>query len=59
MTMNAITQVLVFFGVLLALVKPLGWYMARVFEGKPFGLGPFPRSCGTVHISTLRCSTNR
>lgn len=34
-------------GLLLALVKPLGWYMARVYEGKPCGLdrlvGPLER----------------
>jgi len=48
MTTNAILQVLVFFVVLLALAKPLGWYMARVYEGKPFGLdrllGPIERA---------------
>ncbi len=48
MTTNAILQVLVFFVVLLALAKPLGWYMARVYEGKPFGLdrlfGPVERA---------------
>ncbi|MDI3466344.1 MAG: potassium-transporting ATPase A chain [Nitrospira sp.] len=48
MTMNAVVQVLVFVGVLLALVKPLGWYMARVYEGKPVGLdcllGPVERT---------------
>jgi K+-transporting ATPase ATPase A chain len=27
-----------FVAVLLALVKPLGWYMARVYQGEPFGL---------------------
>jgi len=31
-------QVLFFFGVLLACVKPLGWYMGRVYEAKPCGL---------------------
>ena len=36
--MSASLQVLLFFGVLLALVKPLGWYMARVYEGRPCGL---------------------
>jgi|CXWL01.1.fsa_nt_gi K+-transporting ATPase ATPase A chain len=41
MTTNVILQVLVYFVVLLALVKPLGWYMARVYEGKPFGLDRF------------------
>ncbi|MGQ0556402.1 MAG: potassium-transporting ATPase subunit KdpA [Nitrospiraceae bacterium] len=48
MTTNAILQVFVFFVVLLALAKPLGWYMARVYEGKPFGLdrllGPVERA---------------
>ncbi|MBK9308353.1 MAG: potassium-transporting ATPase subunit KdpA [Nitrospira sp.] len=48
MTTNAILQVLVYFVVLLALVKPLGWYMARVYEGKPCGLdrllGPVERA---------------
>src|SRR3954447_14654060 len=27
----------VFLGVLIALVKPLGWYMARVYRGEPCG----------------------
>ena len=40
MATNAILQVIVFFAALLALVKPLGWYMARVYEGKPCGLDP-------------------
>ncbi|CUS39396.1 potassium-transporting ATPase subunit KdpA [Candidatus Nitrospira nitrificans] len=48
MTMQALLQVLVFFVVLLALATPLGWYMARVYEGKPFGLdlllGPMERA---------------
>lgn len=48
MTMNAILQALVLFIVLLALAKPLGWYMARVYEGKPFLLdrllGPAERA---------------
>jgi len=48
MTMNAILQVLMFFVVLLALVKPLGWYMARVYDGQPFCvdrlLGPVERA---------------
>ncbi|MGC4096913.1 MAG: potassium-transporting ATPase subunit KdpA [Nitrospira sp.] len=38
MTMNATLQVLVFLAVLLALVKPLGWYMSRVYKGLPCGL---------------------
>jgi len=35
MTDIAILQLVLFFLVLLALVKPLGWYMAQVYEGKP------------------------
>jgi K+-transporting ATPase ATPase A chain len=47
MTGNMQLQMLVYLAALLLLVKPLGWYMARVFEGKPFGLdhilGPVER----------------
>ena len=39
MTTNAVLQIGLFLAVLLLLVKPLGWYMARVYEGKPCGLG--------------------
>lgn len=35
MTWQGWLQILLYLGVLLALVKPLGLYMARVFEGKP------------------------
>jgi potassium-transporting ATPase potassium-binding subunit len=38
MTANAWTQLLIYLGVLLAAVKPLGWYMARVYQGQPCGL---------------------
>jgi hypothetical protein len=54
MTGNGILQLVVYFGVLLLLAKPLGVYMARVYEGTPSGLdlvlGPverlFYRICG-------------
>ncbi|MGC1454059.1 MAG: potassium-transporting ATPase subunit KdpA [Nitrospirota bacterium] len=54
MTGNDIVQIVLFFGVLWLLAKPLGVYMARVYEGKPSGLdrvlGPverlFYRICG-------------
>jgi K+-transporting ATPase ATPase A chain len=54
MTGNDIVQIVLYFGVLLLLAKPLGVYMARVYEGRPFGLdrvlGPverfFYRVCG-------------
>src|SRR5579885_2903667 len=38
MTANAWTQLLLYLAVLLAAVKPLGWYMARVYQGQPCGL---------------------
>ena len=37
MTANGWMQLLVFLGVLLAAVKPLGWYMARVYQGRMAG----------------------
>ncbi len=47
MTWNSAVQVILYMGVLLALVKPLGAYMARVYEGKCVGidkvLGPVER----------------
>jgi len=47
MTTNALLQIGLYFVVLLALAKPLGAYMAQVYEGKPFGLdrvlGPVER----------------
>ncbi|MCY2950831.1 MAG: potassium-transporting ATPase subunit KdpA [Planctomycetota bacterium] len=47
MTVNGFIQVVVYLGLLLALVKPLGAYMARVYEGKPVllegVLGPVER----------------
>jgi K+-transporting ATPase ATPase A chain len=54
MTGNDILQLALYFGILLFLAKPLGVYMARVYEGQPSGLdrllGPverlFYRICG-------------
>ena len=54
MTANNILQIILYFGVLLLLAKPLGLYMARVYENQPFVLdrvlGPveriFYRVCG-------------
>ena len=34
MSSNGLLQIALFLGVLLASAKPLGWYMARVYEGK-------------------------
>src|SRR5262245_52767264 len=38
MNVSAWIQLGLYLGLLLALVKPLGWYMARVFQGQPCGL---------------------
>ncbi len=38
MTANSLAQIGLYFLLLLALVKPLGWYMARVYQGQPIGL---------------------
>jgi K+-transporting ATPase ATPase A chain len=47
MTANGVFQLVLYVVVLLALAKPLGGYMARVYEGRPFGLdrvlGPVER----------------
>ena len=55
MTANGYVQLILFMVVLLALVKPLGWYMAQVYTGQSVGLNrllsPFEqliyRLCGT------------
>ena len=38
MTANAWIQLGIYLAILVALVKPLGWYMARVYQGQPCGL---------------------
>jgi potassium-transporting ATPase potassium-binding subunit len=38
MTGNACVQILIYFGLLIAAVKPLGWYMARVYQSQPCGM---------------------
>jgi potassium-transporting ATPase potassium-binding subunit len=47
MTANGIAQILLYMVVLLVLVRPLGAFMARVYQGKPTGLdrvlGPLER----------------
>ncbi|ULA69226.1 MAG: hypothetical protein LZF62_410182 [Nitrospira sp.] len=47
MTINGLAQIGLFFVILVALVKPLGWYMARVYTGQACGMdrvmGPFER----------------
>ncbi len=43
MTQNGILQIGIYLFTLLLLVKPLGWYMARVYEGKSVGLNKISR----------------
>jgi K+-transporting ATPase ATPase A chain len=47
MTTNGVLQIALLLALLVALARPLGAYMARVYEGKPFGLdrvfGPVER----------------
>lgn len=56
MTTNGLLQIGLFLALLLALVRPLGAYMARVYEGRPFGLdrvlGPVERLI--YHASGVR-----
>jgi len=40
MTLNGWFQILLFCGIVVALVKPLGFYMARVFNGERTLLSP-------------------
>ena len=52
MTANAVIQLTLYFFVLLALVKPLGAYMARVYQGEPCGLdrARLARTAGVPHF---------
>jgi len=47
MVTNGLLQIIFYLAILLLLVKPLGWYMARVYQGQAFGLdcvlGPVER----------------
>ncbi|MDF2810131.1 MAG: potassium-transporting ATPase subunit KdpA [Microvirga sp.] len=43
MTVNGWIQILVFCGIVVALVKPLGWYMTRAFNGESTFLSPVLR----------------
>ncbi len=65
MTVNGLMQIALYFAVLLALVKPLGSYMARVYEGQPVFLnrvlGPVERLiyrvCGVREDEEMRWTT--
>jgi K+-transporting ATPase ATPase A chain len=53
MTLNGILQIAIYFVVLIALVKPLGAYMARVYEGQ---LTPLDRISGPIERLIYRLS---
>jgi potassium-transporting ATPase potassium-binding subunit len=61
MTFNGILQIVVFVVILALITKPLGLYMARVYQGKPIiidrVLGPFEhliyRICGTSEADEM------
>jgi potassium-transporting ATPase potassium-binding subunit len=48
MTLNGWIQILIFCAIVVALVKPLGWYMTRVFNGERTFLSPILRPVETV-----------
>ncbi|MCW5796972.1 MAG: hypothetical protein LZF60_270205 [Nitrospira sp.] len=51
MTINGFAQIGLFFLVLVALVKPLGWYMARVYGGQSCGMD---RVMGPIELQIYR-----
>ena len=56
MPVNGLLQIAFYLVVLLALVKPLGWYMARVYEASPPGwIASWGRS-SACSIGLLGCS---
>lgn len=65
MSPNSLIQLGLYLIVLLALAKPLGWYMARVYEGKPCGLDRplgwleqlIYRSCGAAARNEMTWKT--
>ncbi|WP_230849057.1 potassium-transporting ATPase subunit KdpA [Legionella saoudiensis] len=58
-TLIGLLQTLVFLLVLLALVKPLGWYMAKVYEGKHFWLNRFGNRFELFIYRACRIKTNQ
>ena len=62
MSANGLLQIALFLGVLLVLTKPLGWYMARIYEGRLPGfvrwIAPlenlFYRLCGVDSKEEMR-----
>src|SRR5215831_8218253 len=65
MTLNGVFQIIFYFVALLGLAKPLGWYMARVYDGRPCGLDRILSSlerliyrlCGVHHADEMDWKT--
>ncbi len=56
MTLIGIVQILVFFAIVVAITKPVGSFMYRVFEGQRTFLHPVLGLAGTTHLSRERHS---
>jgi K+-transporting ATPase A subunit len=59
MTTNGYLQIGVYLIVLVALTKPLGWYMARIYEGQSvwldrFGSSRIEASTGSVALKKMK-----
>ena len=59
MSVNGWLQILVFCGIVVALVKPLGWYMTRVFAGERTLLSPLLRPVEVGLYSVAGVDANR
>jgi len=65
MSLNGVLQILIFFGIILVITKPLGAYMAKVFEGEKTFLSPVLRPferliyrlCGVSEEDDMRWTT--
>ena len=61
MTLNGWIQIAIYCAIVVALVKPLGWYMTRVFNGertflspvlRPVEVGALPRSAASTRSAS-------
>ena len=59
MTTNAFLQLAFYIVVLVALVKPLGTFMARVYENKPVRTGQDSGAARAAHLSAVRRRSDR
>ena len=59
MTSNSYFQITFYVVTLLALAKPLGWYMARVYEGESGGFEPVIGAGRKIDISPKRRESER